>query len=98
MKKRDFLKTTGAALGGVAVTGIAKIKAEAESRGTTIVHNSVAAEKEWARALSRHVAEQLPEAIRQVPNVRLTGEQIEELRRAFENTLITNMGCERPRS
>ena len=52
------------------------------------------AEREWARALARHVANQLPEAVRQVHDLRLTPSQIEELRRVFENTLITNMGCE----
>ena len=54
------------------------------------------AEREWARALARHVANQLPEAIRHAPNIQLTPEQIQELRRVFENTLITNMGCEVP--
>jgi hypothetical protein len=56
------------------------------------------AEREWARALARHVANQLPEAIRQVRDVKLTPAQIEELRRVFENTLVTNMGCEKPRT
>ncbi len=56
------------------------------------------AEREWARILARRVANQLPEAIRQVPGVKLTPAQVEELRRVFENTLITNMGCERPTS
>jgi hypothetical protein len=54
------------------------------------------AEREWARALARHVANQLPEAIRQAPEIQLTPAQIEQLRRVFENTLITNMGCEQP--
>jgi hypothetical protein len=88
MKKRDFLKTTGAALGGAAITGIAG--------GTTMAQNPLVSEREWARVLARHVAEQLPEAILQVPNVDLSGDQIEEIRRAFENTLVTNMGCETP--
>lgn len=52
------------------------------------------AEREWARTLARHVANQLPEALRQVRDIRLTPAQIEELQRVFENTLITNMGCE----
>jgi hypothetical protein len=55
------------------------------------------AEREWARTLARHVAEQLPEAIRQVHDLQLTPAQVEQLRRVFENTLITNMGCEVPR-
>lgn len=54
-------------------------------------------EREWARALARQMAEQLPQAIHQVPNLRLTAQQVEELRRAFENTLLTNMGCDQPR-
>lgn len=52
------------------------------------------AERERARTLARHVANQLPEALRQVHDIRLTPAQIEELQRVFENTLITNMGCE----
>ena len=43
------------------------------------------------------MAEQLPQAIHQVPDLRLTAQQVEELRRAFENTLLTNMGCDQPR-
>jgi hypothetical protein len=55
------------------------------------------AEREWARALARHVANQLPEAIRQLPtDIQLNPDQVELLRRVFENTLITNMGCEVP--
>ena len=54
------------------------------------------AEREWARALARHVANQLPEAVRQAPDIQLTPVQIEQLRKVFENTLITNMGCEVP--
>ena len=91
MKKRDFLKTTGAALGGAAITGIA-------AEGKTMAQGNFVGEREWARALARHVADQLPEAIRQIPNVHLSHEQVEQLRRVFENTLITNMGCEHPRA
>jgi hypothetical protein len=54
------------------------------------------AEREWARVLARRVANQLPEALRQLPDIQLTPAQVEELRRTFENTLITNMGCEVP--
>lgn len=54
------------------------------------------AEREWARILARRVANQLPEAIRQLPDLQLTAVQVEELRKTFENTLITNMGCETP--
>jgi len=58
---------------------------------------TLAVEREWARALARHVANQLPEALQKVPQVHLTPAQVEELRRVFENTLITNMGCEERR-
>lgn len=53
----------------------------------------VVAEKEWARVLARFVVNQLPEAVGQVADIRLTAAQITELQTAFENTLITNMGC-----
>lgn len=54
------------------------------------------AEREWARTLARKVANQLPEAIRQLPDLNLTPRQVEELKAVFENTLVTNMGCEQP--
>jgi len=54
------------------------------------------AEREWARALARHIVNQLPEAISQVRDVQLTDTQIQEIQRAFQNTLVTNMGCEVP--
>lgn len=54
------------------------------------------AERDWARILARQVANQLPEAIRQIHGIQLTSAQVEELRTAFENTLVTNMGCEHP--
>jgi hypothetical protein len=56
------------------------------------------AEREWARTLARHVANQLQEAARQIPDLCLSPDQLEQLRRALENTLITNMGCEQPPS
>jgi hypothetical protein len=54
------------------------------------------AEREWARILARRVANQLPEAIRQLPDLQLSQPQVEQLRKTFENTLVTNMGCETP--
>jgi hypothetical protein len=54
---------------------------------------TIPAEKEWARVLSRIIVNQLPEAVAQVPDIRLTSTQIVELQRAFENTLLNNMGC-----
>ena len=57
---------------------------------------TLVAEKAWARALARRVANHLPEAIRQVRGVQLTPAQVKELKKAFENTLIVNMGGEKP--
>ncbi|HET9284253.1 MAG TPA: hypothetical protein VFR24_20055 [Candidatus Angelobacter sp.] len=51
-------------------------------------------EQEWARALARFVANQLPQAVNQVSDIQLNSDQIAVLRSAFENTLLTNMGCE----
>ena|SRR5215467_5237272 len=66
--------------------------------GTTAANaQAVVAEREWARTLARHIANQLPEAARALPNLQLNRDQVEELRRAFENTLVVNMGCEEPR-
>ena len=72
--------------------------AAAVVRGASAAQTTVPAEREWARILARHVSNQLQEAALQVPNLGLTGDQIEQLRRAFENTLVTNMGCESPPS
>jgi hypothetical protein len=58
--------------------------------------NAVISEREWARVLARHMANQLQETVRTVPELQLTDAQVTELRRAFENTLVTNMGCDVP--
>ena len=58
--------------------------------------NVVVSEREWARVLARHMANQLQEAARTVPELGLTQPQVVALRAAFENTLVTNMGCEVP--
>ena len=58
--------------------------------------NAVISEREWARVLARHVANQLQEAVRTVPELGLTQLQVTHLRAAFENTLVTNMGCDVP--
>ena len=58
----------------------------------------IIAEREWARVLARHVANQLPEAISRVRDIQLTEDQVEVLRKVFENTLVVNMGCEVPPS
>jgi hypothetical protein len=64
--------------------------------GNSAAGAAFVAEREWARTLARHVSNQLQEAARQVPDLCLTPDQLEQLRRVFENTLITNMGCETP--
>jgi hypothetical protein len=56
--------------------------------------NAVISEREWARVLARHMANQLQEAARTVPELGLTQAQVVQLRAAFENTLVTNMGCD----
>ena len=55
--------------------------------------NAIVSEREWARVLARHMANQLQETVRTVPELGLTQAQVIELRRALENTLVTNMGC-----
>jgi hypothetical protein len=54
----------------------------------------ITVEQEWARALARFVSNQLPQAVTQVPDIQLNADQVAVLQRAFENTLVTNMGCE----
>ena len=52
----------------------------------------MAREKEWGRALARQLASELPAAVRDLPDLRLTSQQIDNLRIAFENRLIETMG------
>ncbi|HEX7287233.1 MAG TPA: hypothetical protein VF532_13690 [Candidatus Angelobacter sp.] len=52
----------------------------------------MAREKEWARAMAREVAQAIPDAVRRVPNLRLTKAQVAALQRAFQNRLIQTMG------
>jgi hypothetical protein len=59
-----------------------------------MLQDVIPVEQEWARALARFVANQLPEAVRQVSDIQLNADQVAVLQRAFENTLVTNMGCE----
>jgi hypothetical protein len=58
--------------------------------------NAVISEREWARVLARHMANQLQEAARTVPELGLSQAQVVELRQVFENTLVSNMGCDVP--
>ncbi len=52
----------------------------------------MAREKEWGRALARQLASELPAAVRDLPELRLTSRQINQLRIAFQNRLIETMG------
>ena len=52
----------------------------------------MAREKEWGRALARQLASELPAAVRDLPELRLTSQQINQLRIAFENRLVETMG------
>src|ERR1700746_1345768 len=84
--RRAVLRTALVA-GGVSALGRGAAVAQ-DAQGAFV------AEREWARTLARSVADQLREAARQVPNLCLTADQVEQLRRAFENTLVINMGCD----
>ncbi len=87
--RRALLRGALAVGGASALAGSAAIAQEPRA---------FVAEREWARTLARHIANQLPEAVREVPNLQLSGDQVQELRKAFENTLVVNMGCEQPGS
>jgi hypothetical protein len=56
----------------------------------------MAKEKEWARAIARDVSAALPEVVREVPGLKLTGAQVASLQKAFENHLVRTMGENRP--
>lgn len=85
LDRRDVMR--GAlALGGASILGGVAAKSQ----------NAVISEREWARVLARHMANQLQEAARTVPELGLTQPQVVALRQAFENTLVSNMGCEVP--
>jgi Spy/CpxP family protein refolding chaperone len=90
---RRAMMRTALAVGGVSALAAPAVAA---SQTATRPEAAVLAEREWARVLARHVANQLPEAVRQLPDLQLTDAQVQELRRVFQNTLVTNMGCEVP--
>ncbi len=86
--------------GALVVGGVSALAGAAAAMPTSTsapaasaLQTTVPAEKEWARVLARVVVNQLPDAVLQVPDIKLTSTQIVELQRVFENTLITNMGC-----
>lgn len=98
-KSKDELKGSGGLDRRAVIRGALAVGGASMLAGATPANaQAVVAEREWARALARHIASQLPEAIRQVRGVQLTDDQIEEIQRAFHNTLVTNMGCEVPPS
>ena len=51
-----------------------------------------ATEKAWAVALARDISSNIPEAVRSVPGLTLTDDQIAALRSAFALRLIRTMG------
>ena len=89
LDRRTVLRTAVIAGGAAALAGSAAAATPKEAQ-------AVVAEREWARTLARQIAVQLPEAARQIPSLCLTSDQLEQLQRAFENTLVTNMGCALP--
>ena len=91
LDRRTMIRNALVVGGVAALGGGVAAAATPEARQAAAV-----AEREWARTLARTVANQLPEAARQIPGLCLNSDQIEELRRAFENTLVTNMGCGLP--
>ena len=91
LDRRAMMRTALVVGGASALAGPVAAAAQETRPGPAII-----AEREWARALARHVANQLPEAVRQLPELQLTEAQVEMLRRVFQNTLVTNMGCEVP--
>jgi hypothetical protein len=52
----------------------------------------MAREKAWGVAIARELAAELPAAVRDLTELKLTNRQINELRIAFENRLILSMG------
>jgi hypothetical protein len=85
LDRRDVMRAA-LALGGASILGGVP----------AMPQNAVVSEREWARVLARHMANQLQEAARTVPELGLTQPQVVALRAAFENTLVTNMGCDVP--
>jgi hypothetical protein len=83
LDRRSVMKAALAVGGASILGGVAAVP-----------QNAVISEREWARVLARHMANQLQEAARTVPELGLTQAQVVDLRAAFENTLVTNMGCD----
>jgi hypothetical protein len=52
----------------------------------------MAREKAWGVAVARELAAEIPEAVRLVPDLRLTNAQILVLQRAFAARLVATMG------
>jgi hypothetical protein len=67
-KRRDFLKTTGAALGGMAIAGISSIEVEAQAKPATSAAQMLARPKPGSVAIACHPnvkIESIHEAIKQ---------------------------------
>jgi anti-sigma factor RsiW len=97
-KSNDEPKGSGGLDRRAVIRGALAVGGASMLAGATVANaqTTVVAEREWARALARHIVAQLPEALLQVPDVQLTATQIAEIQQAFQNTLVTNMGCEVP--
>jgi hypothetical protein len=95
LDRRTMLRTALMVGGAAALTGVAATAhaATATAPAAAAVQTAPPAEAEWARALTRVIVNQLPQAIAQAPDIRLTTAQVAELQRLFSNTLLTNMGC-----
>jgi len=94
LDRRTMLRAALMVGGAAALTGVAATAHAATAPAAAPVQTAPPpAETEWARALTRVIVSQLPQAIAQAPDIRLTTTQVAELQRLFANTLLTNMGC-----
>src|SRR5260370_17022945 len=81
---RRAMMRTALVVGGVSALAGAAAAAPRESE-------AVVAEREWARALARHIANQLPEAVRQLPDLRFTQQHLKHLPKPLHHTFATTM-------
>lgn len=96
-KPNDSILDRRTLIGGVlALGGATALAGSASAAVSPEAQAALVSEREWARTLARDVANQLPEAARQLPDLCLSSDQVERLRTAFENTLLVNMGCTLP--
>lgn len=83
-------------VGGVSALAGAAAAVPASASTATAPPQTIITEKEWARALARVIIDQFPVALAQVRDVQLTSDQILEIQKAYENTLVNTMGCSVP--